>query len=296
MRRVIGFLTLGLIALGVIGWWAGAPGALASWAAEGQRAFQTAMARGLRALRAGEPGAFAALMGVCFAYGFFHAAGPGHGKVLIGGYGLGRTVAMARLAGIALASSMAQAGTAVILVYGGLSVLSLGRTDMTGVAENYLAPASFVAIGLIGGWLFWRGGRKLWVVRRTQSHAPVPGTDGTCASCGHAHGPTLEQAEGVQSWRDALVLIGAIAIRPCTGALFLLLLTWQMGVGLAGVAGAFAMGLGTATITIGVALAATGLRRGALISLTAGPVAQLVLPAVEMAAGVVIIWVAIQMF
>jgi ABC-type nickel/cobalt efflux system permease component RcnA len=297
MRRVIGAVTLGLVALALLGWWAGVPDLIARWAATGQREFQNAMAQGLRALRAGDPGAFMALMSVCFAYGFFHAAGPGHGKVLIGGYGLGRAVPMGRLAGIALVSSLAQAGAAVALVYAGVLVLNLGRVAMTDLAEDIMAPLSFAAIGLIGLWLVWRGARKLWAQRAVVTHHDHHHHgEGVCGECGHSHGPTLAEVQQVQSLRDAAILIGAIAIRPCTGALFLLILTWQMGIWVAGIAGAFAMGLGTATITIGVALAATGLRRGAVMSLAEGSVARVALPMIELAAGLLIVFVAVQMF
>jgi len=294
MRGLIGTLTLALVALALLGWWAGLPDLIAAWAASGQREFQNAMAQGLRALRAGDPGAFAALMSVCFAYGFFHAAGPGHGKVLIGGYGLGRSVAMGRLAGIALVSSLAQAAAAVALVYAGVLVLNLGRVATVGLAEDIMAPVSFAAIGLIGVWLVWRGARKLWAARAVQGHHHHG--EGECGECGHAHGPTMAQVQDVHSLRDALVLIGAIAIRPCTGALFLLILTWQMGIWAAGIAGTFAMALGTATITIGVAVAATGLRRGAVVSLAEGALARVALPAIELSAGLLIVVVAVQMF
>ncbi|WP_226779096.1 nickel/cobalt transporter [Oceaniglobus trochenteri] len=298
---MIGALTLALLALLALGWATGAPDTLARWAAEGQRSFQNAMAASLRALRAGSPGAFAGLMGVCFAYGFFHAAGPGHGKVLIGGYGVGRRVAMGRLTLIALLSSLAQAGTAIVVVYAGIFTLGLGHTALRGLAEDVMAPVSQAAIGLIGLWLLIRGARRLWKARPGARHRHDHGHDhghgdAPCPDCGHRHGPTLDEVHAIGSVRDAALLIGAIAIRPCTGALFLLILTWQMDIAAAGLAGAFAMGLGTASITIAVAIAATGLRRGAVVSLATGNLARIAIPAIEIAAGLLIVVVVARMF
>ncbi|KZY30447.1 hypothetical protein A3731_24925 [Roseovarius sp. HI0049] len=280
-------------------WAFGGADVVARWAADGQRTAQEAMAGGLRALRAGEPGALAALLGTCFAYGFFHAAGPGHGKVLIGGYGVGARVPALRLSLLALASSLAQAATAVALVYAGVLLLNLSRPAMTGFADRVMAPVSYGAIALVGLWLAVRGARRFRNSRKGDAghhdhhhhHAP----DGACDTCGHRHGPTPEEAAEVSSWRDAAMLVGAVAIRPCTGALFLLILTWRFGLDAAGIAGAFTMGLGTACVTIAVAVAAVTFREGALARLATGQGAARALPLIEFAAGCLIAAIAGQL-
>lgn len=254
-------VTLGALAVVAVYLWGfGGAEQVMRAAADTQRDVQNAMAAALRGLRAGEAGALLSLWALCFAYGFVHAAGPGHGKIMIGGYGAGSRVSARRLAGLALASSLAQAATAVILVYAAVWVFGWGRAQMTGVAEDVLAPFSYVLIGAVGAWLVLRGWRML---RPVHDHAHT-GDDHLCSSCGHAHGPTPAQAEAVQSWRDAFVIVGAIAIRPCTGALFLLILTWRFDLDWAGIIGAFVMGLGTASITVLVAFAAVGFRESTL--------------------------------
>ena len=113
-----------------------------------------------------------------------------------------------------------------------------------------------------------------------------------CSDCGHRHGPSIEEASAVSNLREALVLIAGIAIRPCSGALFVLIITWQMGIAMAGIVGTFAMALGTATVTIAVALAASGLRGGLLLSLAGQGRGQRLIPALELTAGVLVVLVA----
>ncbi len=304
MRRAISIAALCVGGLLLWFWTSGGFDQLARFAAGEQRDFQNQIAGTLRGLRSGQAGAFWVLMSVSFAYGFFHAVGPGHGKVLIGGYGLGRKVPVVRLSVIGFLASMGQAVTAVLVVYTGVWLLNLTRDAMIGVTEDVMAPASYGAIALIGLWLVWRGLRKL---QPRQAHGDHHGHhhdhdhhhghdhvhthdhDGACSECGHRHGPTLEEVNNIRTLREAVGLIGGIAIRPCTGALFVLIITWQMGIGMAGVAAAFAMALGTATVTVGVGIAAVSLRGGLMGGLAGSDMAAKIVPVVEMTAGAVIV-------
>ncbi len=316
-RRAIGLLGLALVlGIGVL-WLSGGLDGLARALQGAQEAAQNRLAGAIRALRGGEAGALAAFWAVCFGYGVLHAAGPGHGKLLIGGYGVARRVPMVPLAGLALASSLAQAAVAVALVYAIVAVLGLSRQAVEGAADRWMTPASHAMVAALGLWLAWRGVRGL----RRQSAAQV--TDGHdhghghrhahghdhghghhdhshhahshdahsthahCDTCGHAHGPTLDEVSRLTGWRDALALVAGIAMRPCTGALFVLILTWQLGIGATGIAGAFIMGLGTALVTVVTAALAVWAREGALQGLGGGSLAR-ALPLLELAFGALI--------
>lgn len=312
MRRgltILGFvLAVGLALL----WLTGGFAALQAMIVDGQRQAQAALAGAVRAIKGGQPGAWAGLLGVCFTYGVLHAAGPGHGKLVIGGYGMGRRVPVGRLAGLALVSSMAQAAVAVALVYAVVAVLGLGRERAEGLAEDVMAPIGLAMVAGVGLWLFWRGFRAARANQLARHCPPEPavkeprflqaqsavafGAGGAisaaaapqvCASCGHAHGPTLDQVAQLTGWRDTLALVAGIALRPCSGALFLLILTWQLGIASAGIAGTFAMGFGTALVTASIAGLAVWAREGALASLQ-GQGAARALPWIEMAAGAVV--------
>ena len=293
--RLLALATCGAgLALIVWLWGFGGADHVSAWATQTQRDVQNAMAGSLRAIKAGQAGALAGLWGLCFTYGFVHAAGPGHGKLVIGGYGVGARVPAKRLAGLAVASSLAQALTAVVLVYVAIWVLGWGRDQMTDAADRIAAPLSYAMIAGVGCWLFLRGLRKIGRMRRA-THDHHHHGDGVCDTCGHAHGPTPAQAEAVRSWRDAAAIITAIAIRPCTGALFLLILTNALGIGWAGIIGAFVMGLGTAALTGAVALAAVGLRESALAQLAGGQTTARLMAAVEAFVGGIIVILALQL-
>jgi len=294
VRAVIVLAVLASILFAAVFWASGGDRVVLAWAMEGQRAAQGGMGRALGALRAGDAAAVIPLLAVCFLYGFFHAAGPGHGKLLIGGYGAARAVGAVRLSAVALASSLAQGASAIALVGAGVWVLNWSREYMTGVAERLLQPLGFAAIALVGLWLVYRGLRGLGASGQAkQQHHDPHGHDHGGHACGHDHAPSAEAVASATSTRELAALVGAVAIRPCTGAIFLLVLTAQMGVFGWGVAGTIAMALGTASVTVAVALAAVLLRRGALAGLSDGAerVAR-VQPALEIAIGLTVTWIA----
>lgn len=306
MRRFLMRAGVGVALALALVWLSGGLDVLARLAADAQRAMQAPLAGAVRAVQAGQPAAWAGLLAVCFGYGLVHAAGPGHGKFVIGGYGVARRLPLARLAGVALAASLAQAAVAVALVYAGVLALGWTRERMVGFAEGALTTVSWAAVGALGLWLIWRGLRG--VLRQsagvanergsgTEGHAH-PAHDvghphghhhdhGPDCGCGHAHAPDVAEVAALTGWRDTLALIAAVAIRPCSGALFLLILTFQMGIGAAGVAGAFAMGFGVAAVTVGVAVLAVWSREGVLSGLGQARLWRL-LPVVELAGGALI--------
>ncbi|MEM1077517.1 MAG: hypothetical protein AAGI09_03220 [Pseudomonadota bacterium] len=334
MRALSAAIALGLLAGLVLLLWGGGAEAISRWAAGQQREVQDALAAQLRALRAGSPGALMGFLGVCFAYGFFHAAGPGHGKVVIGGYGVARRITMVRLGAVALVASLGQAVTAILLVGIGVLVLRVGTAQLTGLAETWFAPASALAIMMLGVWLVWRGVRRLRfspmqtpVARPMTDFAPAgsaparghdhslardflatqsdagmtdpyggrgaaaPGSPllgEVCETCGHVHAPDPHAVLSARSWREILALIGAVAIRPCTGALFVLILGVRLQIMPAAIAGVFAMALGTASVTIAVAVLSTGLRESSLLAAGGWARARHLGSLLEVAAGLLV--------
>mgnify|MGYP000861678445 CR=1 FL=1 len=290
----IGIVTFALLALVLGIWLLGGVALLEAWAIEAQRQMQDALAEAIRHIKRQDPGATAGLLGLCFTYGVLHAVGPGHGKVLIGGYGLGHRVPWLRLSALALVASLAQAATAVGLVFVLVGVLGWKRDASQAIGTEILSPLGAVVIGLLGLWLVWRGGRRVFAAR-VKPHDHHHDHDHDHSQCSHAHGPSLQEVERLHSFRDGVVLILGIALRPCTGALLLLILTWQLGIAAAGIAGAFAMGLGTAVITVAVAALAVFARESALTSLP-GQLAARVLPWVEMLAGILVVVIAFGLY
>lgn len=289
LRRGLALAGLAVALLLAALWASGALVGLRLWAEAGARGVQQDMAGAVRAIANGQAGALAGLLAVSFGYGFFHAAGPGHGKLLIGSYGIARRVPLLRLAGLAFVSSLAQATVAVVMVYAFVLVLGWARTRLVDLSDAVFLPMSSLAVAGIGIWLVIRGLRGLR--RATLDHHDHYDHGPDCG-CGHAHGPTLAEAEAVTDWREAAALVAGIALRPCSGALFLLIVSWQMGIALAGIAGVYAMGLGTALVTVAVAGLSVWAREGIWAAMPQA--LSRVAPFIELTVGLVVTAIAGQ--
>lgn len=263
----------------------------ARWAVTQQRAFQNDMASGIQAIRAGNTGAWATLLVATGLYGFVHALGPGHGKFVIGGIGLGTQVSATRLTTVALASSLAQSIWAIILVYGGFFLLQASAAQFTDVADTYLAPASYLAAAAVGLVLVLRAIKAFRARTSARAH-----TDQMHSACGcRGHGPSADDVTRMTSLRGALLVVASIAIRPCTGALFLLVIAWQTGIVAAGAAAVIVMGLGTAATTILVAISSIFARNVVSASSRNLGVLTLAAPSLQLLSGLGIVWFALAL-
>ncbi len=301
MRLAVGIGLAVVVAVALWFWLSGQYATAMLWAVEQQRGFQNELAALIIKARKGEAGIVWGLIAASALYGFVHALGPGHGKFLIGGAGLGSRANARTMAALAMVSALAQGLTAVLLVYVGLGIISVGTGWAVRATDEILTPLSYAVIALIGVVLIWRGGRLLW-----RSLAPLPAVafaghehdhhhhdhdehdhshGGECG-CGHRHGPTVEEVENLRGWRDAAALVAGIAIRPCTGAVMVLVIAWQTGLHMLGLGAVFAMALGTGAFTAMVALASVSVRE-ASFSLSGSTAARLslVAPALQLGAG-----------
>jgi nickel/cobalt exporter len=84
--------------------------------------------------------------------------------------------------------------------------------------------------------------------------------DEHASAWGHAHGPEPEELAGPGGWRRGLTAIVAVGLRPCSGAILVLVFSLAQGLLWAGVAATFVMALGTAITVAAIATLAVGAR------------------------------------
>jgi len=107
---------------------------------------------------------------------------------------------------------------------------------------------------------------------------------------GHAHGPEPQELAGPGGWQRGLSAIVAVGLRPCSGAIIVLVFALAQGLFWAGVAATFVMGLGTAITVAAIATIAVGFRSAAKhMASTRSGYGMLAMRGIEVGAAVVVL-------
>jgi nickel/cobalt transporter (NicO) family protein len=255
-------------------------GGVVGWILAKQSEFYREMSSTIRAAKS-DGSAVWTLLAISFGYGVFHAAGPGHGKAVISSYLVANEETARRGIVLSFASALLQALVAVAIVAIFAWLLSATAKTMCS-AEKAIEIASYGLIAALGARLVWvKGGGFMRALGtkpelavaaahhhhgHSHSHGHHDHHHGHVHDehCGHSHGPTPDQLAGPGGWRRGLGTIFAVGMRPCSGAILVLVFSLAQGLFWAGIAATFVMGLGTAitVATIAVlAVSAKGLAR-----------------------------------
>lgn len=281
------------------------PDGIVGWLLAKQSEFYRGLSGAIRAAKK-DGSAVWGLFALSFAYGVFHAAGPGHGKAVISSYVVANGETWWRGVVLSFASAILQALVAVAIV--GIAAVLLGATRRTMDGTVWwIEVISYSLIVVLGARLLWVKGRALihaWQkyragpeaahahrhhghdhahhdrahdhVRYEHGHAHPHHHHGhehahgaTCSghhddhddhAWGHAHAPEPQELAGPGGWRRGLSAIVAVGLRPCSGAILVLVFALAQGLFWAGVTSAFIMGLGTAITVAAIATVAVGAR------------------------------------
>jgi nickel/cobalt exporter len=303
-------------------------GGVLGWIFAKQAEFYRQFSSLIRAAKADGSAAWS-LLGLAFLYGIFHAAGPGHGKAVISSYMVANGETWMRGVVLSLASALLQALVAVAIVGIAAALLNATAATMSR-AVNIIEILSYSLIILIGVRLLWVKGRAFLAALRTLHRPAAVGAAVTPAhhdhahhhhdaghdhhdhdhhhhdgghthdhdhaheddasAWGHAHAPEPQELAGPGGWQRGLSAIVAVGLRPCSGAILVLVFALAQGLFWAGVAATFVMALGTAITVAAIATIAVGARAWAQrLADTRSGYGMLAMRGIEVAAAVVII-------
>ena len=272
-------------------------GGVAGWLLAKQAAFYTALAAMLRSAKV-DGSALWGLMGISFVYGIFHAAGPGHGKAVISSYLLANEETWRRGIALSFASAAMQSLTAVAIVGIAAVLLGATAKIMGDTVRviEIISYSLIVLLGArllwVKGRSFVSALRTVEAAPDGAAGEDAHQHDATCQchpghkqassrakvfACeggghghvhdieeqdvlpwGHAHGPEPQELAGPGGWRRGLSAVVAVGLRPCSGAIIVLVFALAQGLFWAGIASTFVMGFGTAVTVAVIATLAVG--------------------------------------
>ncbi|CAM3733141.1 nickel transporter [Rouxiella silvae] len=193
-------------------------------------------------------------------YGVVHAVGPGHGKVVITTYLATHPSRLKTSLRLTFASAVVQGLVAILLVTLVLGVFQLSSRQLH-QSSFWMEKGSFILVMLLGIILCWRAIKQgIRQIKKSRSSGKPhsygmniqrisPIIEGhqhheNCG-CGHQHVPDDRQLQAGKDWRTQIAVVLAMGLRPCSGAIMVLLFSKVIGVYAWGVLSALVMALGT---------------------------------------------------
>lgn len=273
MRKLFLFGLIALLVIAVFWHWNG----IMALVIEMQRKFHAQLATHIRAVAEDTATYGWGLIGLSFAYGVFHAVGPGHGKAVIATYLGTHRESIRKGIGISMTSALLQALVAITLVSVTVNLLRLRFADIDNYGEE-MALVSYILIMLLGLLLSVSALRRLFrlksstglaqLVARSKNDQPQAGHHDHDHDHDHEHDHHHHDAHAAehcgcnhalvadvnQSWWQTLAVIFSVGIRPCSGAIVVLIYAHLVGVFHYGIAATLFMGLGTGLSVSAIAL------------------------------------------
>ncbi|ECI3630733.1 nickel transporter [Salmonella enterica subsp. houtenae] len=179
------------------------------------------------------------LLLLSFMYGVLHALGPGHGKVVIATW---------------LATHPSKLKSSIVLTLSA-ALLQLPARQLH-LSGFWLEKGSYALVGGLGILLCWRAIKRLRALLRKPgfiAFTPRHVHHEKCG-CGHQHLPTQEQLHSGDDWRARLMIVLSMGMRPCSGAIMVLLFSKVIGVFSWGMASVLAMAAGISLTITSLAL------------------------------------------
>jgi ABC-type nickel/cobalt efflux system permease component RcnA len=248
-------------------------GPLFLWIAQRQQEFYATLTASLKTVKQNGAAVWL-LFAVSFAYGVFHAAGPGHGKAVISAYLVSSGESVKRGIVLSFAAAFVQAVTAVLVVGIAAGLFRVTAMTMT-AATDWFEILSYALIAAVGAWLLWS--KAFGGGQHHHHHHPVADAhhdhnhhehghchdgdhdhdhDGEHDHHAHDHEDHAQRGVFARGWSAIL----AVGIRPCSGAIIVLVFALSQGLFLAGVGATFVMALGTGLTVAALASLAVSAR------------------------------------
>lgn len=236
---------------------------VALWIWAMQNEFLVQLTQEFESLR-GKDGVGLVLVLTSFLYGILHAAGPGHGKIVLTTYLLTHPSRLNRGIAMGAAAALLQGVTALLLIC--VPIVLAGWLPMAPeTASLWATRASFTLLALVGFYMlvratgvlsesFRRLRRETGEVHHDHAHK-VHGPGSACR-----HMPSAAEIDTAGNRHAAAGVVLAIGLRPCSGALFVLILATALDLIWYGALSVVAMSIGTAITIVVLAIIATEAR------------------------------------